>query len=111
MSTWLEVKQWSDEQTLHPVPKSVLHELVSYFGQDGAVHPTQKRIAQSTGWSERTVRNCLVYLAENGYIERVRKYNGHAFKVMTSYEFCIEQAMIIPLYTWSEADQPAASCR
>ncbi len=68
---------WAKKQDLSPGRKSVLMNLCIRADNYGVCFPSQRRIAEDTGYSERTVRRHIKALEDAGLIERERRQKGY----------------------------------
>lgn len=64
--------------------------LANYAGGDGRCHPGQKRLAQDTGLTERTVRTSLASLESKGYISRRRRERDDGTRTSDEYQIHTE---------------------
>lgn len=70
---------WAFKQDIRPsARKFILVALANYADEEGVCYPSQKTLASATGQSERSVREHLAGLEEDGIIVRVqrRRENG-----------------------------------
>lgn len=72
MSVW--ATKWAYEQDVTPCgAKFVLVALADFADAEGHCYPSQKRLAKMTGQSERSVRDHVLMLEEQGFLRRVKR--------------------------------------
>lgn len=68
----------------NPTAKVVLLAIARYANSHGEAFPSQPLLSEDTCLSERTVRSCVHWLEENGYLTIKPKPNGPNFYTITS---------------------------
>jgi len=85
----------------NPTAKIILLELAKYCNAKGECFPSQLTLADGACVSERTVRDCLHWLQDQGYIEVKARPNTSNFYVITSMK---EELMDHPANSAAEGD-------
>jgi DNA-binding transcriptional MocR family regulator len=89
----------------HDMPNGAYRVLVAVFNYTNAsgegAHPGERRLADDTGLSVRSVRDHLKWLTEHGYVQRGRRGHGSGGRgIATRY------AVTLPAESRAEDDAP-----
>lgn len=87
--------RWAGRQRIANVPaKNVLNAIATYANRAGVAHPSQRELANQTGYSERAVRMALAFLAgdnraEEKFIERRERRRGNGSRTSDELKLLI----------------------
>lgn len=83
----LAAMTWAVEAPIErPTAKLALVCLADHADEDGACFPSQKALAAKVGVSERALRDALVWLEDNGFIERTARHRKDGSRTSDAYQ-------------------------
>lgn len=91
---------------LLPVEKLMWARLAQYAGKDGGCFPSQKRLSEDLGISERYARKVLDGLERKGFIERSTQSNEEKIKGKTNKYFFLLHPIFQPGHESSGSAEP-----
>lgn len=86
-----QAQSWARSLQLPPAPKAVLLALAFRADINQECWPSQRRIAQDTGLSERTVRRHLRWLEATSLIKRKKRFSDDGRQLSDRYVLLFQQ--------------------
>ncbi|MCJ2051202.1 helix-turn-helix domain-containing protein [Methylobacterium sp. J-070] len=88
----LAIIRWAGRQAIENVPaKNVLNAIATYANRAGAAHPSQRELAEQTGYSERAVRMALALLEAEGFITRKERRRGNGSRTSDGLQLVLDR--------------------
>ncbi|QEE38828.1 MULTISPECIES: helix-turn-helix domain-containing protein [unclassified Methylobacterium] len=113
--------RWAGRQRIANVPaKNVLNAIATYANREGLAHPSQRELANQTGYSERAVRMALAFLAganpaSEKFIERRERRRGNGSRTSDELKLLIggrpDTRQEVPVVSADEAPNTGTTCQ